>query len=659
MKTSESSTPCQRCQTPIASDAPEGLCPRCLLVQLYETQTEFNTSHSPVPAPPLESISEEFPHLEILECLGQGGMGIVYKARQKSLNRDVALKLLSPERADDPKFAHNFEKEAQALATLNHPHIVTIHDFGKTESYYYLLMEFVDGVNLRQAMGAALFTPAQALAIIPPICEALQFAHERHIVHRDIKPENILLDKDGVIKIADFGIARILGESTTQEPSSGDPNKTLSGGTPRYMAPEQATTPNEIDHRVDIYATGVVLYELLTGEPPSSDLSAPSQKIQVDVRIDEIVLKALKSEPHLRYKSAAAFRTRIESYTDSSNLSSTKKEQSSTPKKSSWVNTIEAFFRTTFSHPAAIRFANWSALGFLGFLGSLYFVDPQNPAFRACAGLSSLFGLFGLIGPAFLIEFLSRSQRFPRLTAILPALFVALLLASPGIVFWKKSHRESEIIQPQTTEPQDMNIKDLTKKAATAVVATTIATSAPAEELQPVDEAARTELKERSRERFRQDREEYSRQELSELEELYQVANKNWKTDKPKAKEAMEELVKNYKKANRTGCAMLYLAQLSRGDERDKYLDETIKDYSDCFYGNGVQVGGWARLSPHPRPPLRQRRRRRRQTRKRTPRPTTPKRSATEEFFSPIFLIAERKRTNNESSNRAVKGHRG
>ena len=141
-----------------------------------------------------------------------------------------------------------------------------------------------------------------------------------------------------------------------------------------------------------------------------------------------------------------------------------------------------------------------------------------------------------------------------------------------------------------------MNIKDLTKKAATAVVATTIATSAPAEELQPVDEAARTELKERSRERFRQDRDEYSRQELAELEELYQVANKNWKTDKPKAKEAMEELVKNYKKANRTGCAMLYLGQLSRGDERDKYLDEAIKDYSDCFYGNGVQVGGWARF---------------------------------------------------------------
>ncbi|MGJ8644862.1 MAG: hypothetical protein ACSHX9_15760 [Luteolibacter sp.] len=140
-----------------------------------------------------------------------------------------------------------------------------------------------------------------------------------------------------------------------------------------------------------------------------------------------------------------------------------------------------------------------------------------------------------------------------------------------------------------------MNIKDITKKAATAVIATTMATFATAEELQPVNEAARTELKEQARERMRQDRDEYSRQELGEIEELYQVANKNWKTDRAKAKQAMQELVKNYKKANRTGCAMLYLGQLSYGDERDKYLDQAIKDFSDCFYGNGVQVGGWAR----------------------------------------------------------------
>ena len=140
-----------------------------------------------------------------------------------------------------------------------------------------------------------------------------------------------------------------------------------------------------------------------------------------------------------------------------------------------------------------------------------------------------------------------------------------------------------------------MNIKDITKKATTVAIAATMATSSTAEELKPVEEAARIELKEQARERMRQDRKEYSRQELGELEELYQIANKNWKTDKAKAKKAMEELIKDYKKANRTGCAVLYLGQLSHGDERDKYLDQAIKKYSDCYYGNGVQVGGWAR----------------------------------------------------------------
>ena len=144
-----------------------------------------------------EELAPHFPQLEIIECLGRGGMGVVYKARQKSLNRLVALKLLAPERADDPQFAERFAKEAQALAALNHPNIVTVYDFGQAGGFYFLLMEFVDGVNLRQAMKASRFTPEQALGIVPPVCEALQYAHEHGIVHRDIKPENLLLDKAG------------------------------------------------------------------------------------------------------------------------------------------------------------------------------------------------------------------------------------------------------------------------------------------------------------------------------------------------------------------------------------------------------------------------------------------------------------------------------
>ena len=122
----------------------------------------------------------------------------------------MALKILAPQHAAKPDFAERFSREAQALAEVNHPHIVTVHDFGQAGEFYFLLMEFIDGVSLRQAMGAGRLSPEQALAIVPPICEALQFAHERGIVHRDIKPENLLLDKEGRVKIADFGIARIM-----------------------------------------------------------------------------------------------------------------------------------------------------------------------------------------------------------------------------------------------------------------------------------------------------------------------------------------------------------------------------------------------------------------------------------------------------------------
>ena len=251
---------------------------------------------APAKAAPLspEEMRERFPQFEILECLGRGGMGVVYKARQKSLNRLVALKLLAPERGHDARFAERFAGEAELLAKLNHPHIVTIHDFGETGGLFYLVMEFVDGVNLRDLLRDlqrdGKLDAKQALAIVPPICEALQYAHNKGIVHRDIKPENLLLDRDGRIKIADFGIATLMG-------AEGE-----CAGTPSYMAPEQCGNPAGVDHRADIYALGVVLYEMLTGERPANNLIAPSKKVQLDVRIDEMVLRALEKNPELRYQ---------------------------------------------------------------------------------------------------------------------------------------------------------------------------------------------------------------------------------------------------------------------------------------------------------------------------------------------------------------------
>jgi uncharacterized protein (TIGR03067 family) len=237
-------------------------------------------------------------------------MGVVYKARQLSLNRFVALKLLAPERVHDPAFAERFASEAQALAKLNHPNIVTVHDFGQAGGYFYLLMEFVDGANLREIMHARKLSPAEALAIVPPLCDALQYAHDLGIVHRDIKPENLLVDKDGRVKVADFGIAKMLGADQAGT-ALAESNLV---GTPQYMAPEQTKHSTGVDTRSDIYSLGVVFYEMLTGELPAKPIVAPSRVVRVDVRLDEIVLRALEQSPERRYQTAAELRTQVESF---------------------------------------------------------------------------------------------------------------------------------------------------------------------------------------------------------------------------------------------------------------------------------------------------------------------------------------------------------
>jgi serine/threonine protein kinase len=278
--------------------------------------TQFEAESAAQPPLPPEQIAPHFPQLEILECLGRGGMGVVYKARQKTLNRFVALKLLAPERVLDPQFAERFTREAQALAALNHPNIVTIHDFGQTGGFYYLLMEFVDGVNLRQLLRARKFTPEEALAIVPPLCDALQFAHDRGIVHRDIKPENLLLDKEGRVKVADFGIAKMLGTVNAAgdacEPTAPDNVTQTAVGTPGYSAPEQKTDPQRVDSRADIYSLGVVFYEMLTGELPRKPIEPPSRKVQIDVRLDGVVLRSLEQNPELRFQQVSEVKTMVE-----------------------------------------------------------------------------------------------------------------------------------------------------------------------------------------------------------------------------------------------------------------------------------------------------------------------------------------------------------
>lgn len=297
---------CPKCQAPIPEGAPAGLCPKCLMAEVAApTQPEA----PPSDAPTLEEIAAAFPELEIVQVIGRGGMGVVFKVRQPRIERFAALKILPPHLAAQPDFAQRFIREARALARLNHPNIVGVYDFGEAGGFYYLLMEYIDGVNLREAERERRFTPEQALLVVPKLCEALQYAHDEGVLHRDIKPENILLDSKGRVKLADFGIAKLAGEAVAETSITGN-GATL--GTPVYMAPEQIEKPGTVDHRADIYSLGVVFYEMLTGELPLGRFAPPSKKTPIDTRIDDIVLRALEKERELRQQSATEMRTEVE-----------------------------------------------------------------------------------------------------------------------------------------------------------------------------------------------------------------------------------------------------------------------------------------------------------------------------------------------------------
>ena len=334
MQTRTSQSTCPQCGAPLPPDAPGGLCPACLMQMNLAEPSHLDDATGNAarkqPAPTVEELAPLFPQLDILELIGQGGMGAVYKARQKELDRMVALKILPRHIGDAPGFSERFTREARALAKLNHPGIVTLYEFGKADGLFFFLMEYVDGLNLRSLLHRGRVETREALAIVPQICDALQYAHDHGIVHRDIKPENILMDRRGSVKVADFGLAKITGTTESipggkdgisignQKPVSPKPREggsTIGNvilGTPKYMSPEQADAPGTVDHRADIYALGVVLYQMLTGEMPGDDLQPPSKKVQIDVRLDEIVLRALEQQPDLRYQQADTLKTEVE-----------------------------------------------------------------------------------------------------------------------------------------------------------------------------------------------------------------------------------------------------------------------------------------------------------------------------------------------------------
>ena len=302
-------TLCERCGAPLtAAEAAAKSCPRCLLRVGMEASAA-SAGLRRRPAPTLTELQPHFPRLELLALVGEGGMGCVYKARDRELERIVALKVLTLEGDDSAPFDERFAREARAMARLSHPNIAAVHDHGKAGPWSYLVMEYVDGENLRRVLRSRTVEPADALRWVGEICAALQYAHEHGVVHRDIKPENVLVDAKGRVKVVDFGLAKLLdrrpGEATLTQTQQ-------SLGTWHYMAPEQYERPQSVDHRADIYSLGVVLYELLTGQVPVGRFDLPSQRIAVDVRVDEVVVKALAREPEKRYQAVSEVKSRVD-----------------------------------------------------------------------------------------------------------------------------------------------------------------------------------------------------------------------------------------------------------------------------------------------------------------------------------------------------------
>jgi serine/threonine protein kinase len=254
----------------------------------------------------LDAILDQY---EFLDLLGRGGMGAVYKARQKSLDRLVAIKILPPHLTSDAEeqgfhFAERFQREAKAMAKLSHPHIVGVHDFGQArDGQFYFVMEYIEGTDLSALIKGGQLTTAHVAGWMSQICEALQYAHDKGIVHRDIKPANIMITREGQVKVADFGLAK-LGSDGAEQTKLTMTNMAM--GTPDYVAPEALEIGVEVDHRADLYALGVMLYEMLTGRVPRGAWKMPSAQVEgLDPRYDALIERAMDSDRESRFQKAA------------------------------------------------------------------------------------------------------------------------------------------------------------------------------------------------------------------------------------------------------------------------------------------------------------------------------------------------------------------
>ena len=314
---------CSRCGLVFVSDKLDGLCPSCLLTNTLDIEDRDDERAFWEDEPPAASLGRAFSHFEIIEELGRGGMGTVYRARDHVTGRTVALKVLQAHHLDEPDLVKRFRSEVRAVTSLDHRHILPIHEVGEHDGIPFFSMKLASGGSLAQRLPEYLGQPRKAAQLVAKIARGVQHAHEHGILHRDLKPGNILLDEAGEPYVCDFGLAKWIDD---------DRRLTITSavlGTPHYIAPEQASGKPGLTNAADIYSLGAVLYELLTGRPPfvgetvidtlrqaSECLPAkPSSIVNHTPRdLEVICLKTLEREPDSRYKTAAALADDLENW---------------------------------------------------------------------------------------------------------------------------------------------------------------------------------------------------------------------------------------------------------------------------------------------------------------------------------------------------------
>src|SRR6266480_3456161 len=319
MKTA--STVCENCGEKILGDSPKGLCPACVLETGLGPLADELVAGIDDPGHPTEVLMD-FGDYELLEEIGRGGQGVVYRARQKSLNRTVALKVIAVRTWATEAHLKRFRREAEAAARLDHPCIVPIHEVGERDGYCYFSMNFIEGGQLGEVVEHTPMSIRKAAELIAKVARTIDYAHQHGVLHRDIKPGNVLLDANGEPHLTDFGLARLLETESTV-------TRTMEVlGTPSYMAPEQAVGNNALVSRAtDVYGLGAVFYQLLTGHPPFAGGTTfetvrlvldtePRQpglwNPKIDSDLSTICLKCLEKDPERRYSSALALAEDLE-----------------------------------------------------------------------------------------------------------------------------------------------------------------------------------------------------------------------------------------------------------------------------------------------------------------------------------------------------------